>query len=96
MSSELDRITDHLRKGVIDLATLNRPATDAQIQAMVAVCLLHHHGEDLGQIGDCDCGWSTPIVGKHFEAIEREFLAHIMADIVERVFTRPANPLTGR
>lgn len=97
MTSELDKIVDGLRNGTVDLAYLNKPAQDAQIQAMVAVCLRHEHDSpNIEDIGNCSCGWRTPIIGKHFEVLEREFLAHIMADIVDRVFSRPTNPLTGR
>lgn len=91
---ELDKLVDALRHGTVDLAHLNRPATDTQIQAMVDVCLLHHR-EHLDVISECSCGWKTPVLGKHFEALEREYLAHIMADIVERVFSKPTNSLTG-
>lgn len=96
-TNDLDRIVDGLRAGSVDLAYLNRSATDAQIAAMVDVCLLHEHDSpDISDIGNCSCGWRTPIIGKHFAVLEREYLAHIMADIVQRVFSRPMNPLTGR
>lgn len=83
---ELDRITDIMRQGSVDLAFLTRPVSDAQIEAMVLISLNHQ----FINLGDCDCGWKCPEDPADFKRFQWAVTKHIMEDIAERVFGRPA------
>lgn len=83
---ELDRITDVMRNSSIDLAFLTRPISDAQIEAMVLISLNH----TFVNMGDCDCGYKCPVDPADFRRFQWEVTKHIMVDIAERVFGRPA------